>query len=367
MHAPKNGFFYVIDRANGKLISAKNFVPVNWAKRIDQTTGRPIENPDARYPAGKASIVYPSPFGAHNIEAMSFNPATGLVYIPAMDQGRVYVDPAGPLKGWRHLGGQRLSVGTGAPPAGMVPDRPATSALIAWNPLTQKEAWRVPMPGLRGGGGTATTAGNLLFQGNAAGKFVAYAANSGKLLWQFDAQTAVMAQPITYTAKGRQYVTVIAGARFGGPIGLAKEWNYRVQRWRVLTFALDGKAALPPAEPVDMPIQDDPAFRVNPAQAAIGQRVYGERCAICHGGGGVSGGMAPDLLQSGVPMDAASFKSVLHDGILEQRGMPRFQELPDSELDGLRHYLRQRAREALAAQQAGKPRAQVRRGLNEGQ
>ncbi len=367
MQAPKNGFFYVIDRATGKLISARNIVPVNWASGIDVKSGRPIENPAARYPGGKAAVVYPSPFGAHNIEAMSFNPQSGLVYIPAMDQGRVYIDPAEPLATWRHLDGQRISVGTGAPPPGVVPDRKATSFLIAWNPVTQREAWRIPMPGLRGGGGTATTAGNLLFQGNASGKFMAYAANSGKPLWSFDAQTAVMAQPIIYRARGKEYVTVIAGARFPSAIGLPREWNYRTQQWRVLTFALDGRAALPPVEPVDMPAIDDAALAIDPAKATLGAAVFGQRCSICHGANAVSGGAAPDLLASGVPMERESFESVLHDGMLVERGMPRFEELTGDELTGLQHYLRQRAREVLAAQAARQPGDQTDRGLNEGQ
>ena len=366
LHAPKNGFFYVLDRKTGKLISAKNIVPVNWAKGIDQKTGRPIENPAARYPGGQPAIVYPSPFGAHNVEAMSFNPGTGLVYIPTMDQGRVYVDPAG-MKGWRHLDGQRLSTGTGAPPAGVVPDRPATSFLLAWNPATQTEAWRVPMPGIRGSGGTATTAGNLLFAGNAGGKFVAYAATSGKPLWSFDAQTAVMAPPITYRAKGRQYVSVIAGARFASPVGLTREWNYRTQQWRLLTFALDGTAKLPATTPIDTPILDDPAFRLDPARAEAGGVVYAQRCSICHGANAVSGGTAPDLLQSGIPLDGAALRSVLHDGILIERGMPRFEELSEREIGDLQHYLRQRARELLAASKAAAPAPKPHRGLDEGQ
>jgi quinohemoprotein ethanol dehydrogenase len=271
------------------------------------------------------------------------------------------------LQGWKHLDGQRISVGTGAPPPGVVPDRKATSFLLAWNPVTQKEAWRIAMPGLRGGGGTATTAGGLLFQGNAGGRFVAYAAASGKPLWSFDAQTAVMAQPISYRARGRQYVTVIAGSRFPSAIGLPREWNYRAQQWRVLTFALDGKASLPVAAPMDMPVVDPSDFVVDPAKAAIGATVYGQRCNICHGANAVSGGAAPDLLQSGVPLDNATFTSVLHDGALRERGMPRFEELTGDEMAGLQHYFRQRARQVLAAQTARQPGAQTDRGLHEGQ
>lgn len=366
MHAPKNGFFYVIDRADGTLISAEKIVPVNWAKRIDIATGRPVENPEARYPDGKAAIVYPSPFGAHNVEAMSFNPGTGLVYIPVMDQGRVYVDPPGPLKDWKHLDGQRISVGTGTPPLGLNP-RPATSALLAWNPATQREVWRIPMRGLRGGGGTATTAGNLLLQGRASGEFTILAADTGKLLWSFDAQTAVMAQPITYRAGGKQYITVIAGSRFPSAVGLPREWNYRTQQWRVLTFALDGSAALPAAIAMETPVLDDPRFTVIAAKAEVGKAVHAGRCSICHGANAVSGGAAPDMLQSGVPLDRDALTAVLRDGILQERGMPRFEELSADEIVGLQHYYRQRARQMLAAETAGPRRAPVNRGLNEGQ
>jgi quinohemoprotein ethanol dehydrogenase len=352
MQAPKNGFFYVLDRVTGKLISAKTIVPINWASGIN-ALGRPTEKPEARFPDGKPAIVYPSPFGAHNIEAMSFNPVTGLAYIPVMDQGRVYVDPASGIADWVPLKGQRISNGIGVPPD--LPLRKPTSALLAWNPVTQTEVWRIPLRGPRGGGGTATTAGNLLLQGRAAGQFVILAADTGKQLWSFDAQTAVMAQPITYLAHGKQYVTVIAGSRFPTAQGFKPEWSYATQQWRVLTFALDGKDRLPPAETVEIPYADDPDFKVDPARAAAGGLVFGERCAICHGAGARSGGAAPDLLRSAIPTDAAAFESVLHDGPLVERGMPRFAELAVSEIEALRHYLRQRARQD--ATQSANPRS----------
>ncbi len=363
LHAPKNGFFYVIDRETGKLVSARAIVPVNWAKGIDQKSGRPIENPEARFPGGKAAIVYPSPFGAHNIEAMSFNPKTGLAYIPVMDQGRVYIDPAEPLNKWTFLDGQRISNGIGTPPEGLNP-RKSTSALLAWNPVTQSQAWRIPMEGARGGGGTATTAGNLLLQGRATGQFIIMAADSGKPLWSFDAQTAVMAQPITYMTGGKQYVTVIAGARFPTAQGFKREWDYGTQKWRVLTFALGGRAKLPPADTSVAPYADDPAIRVDAAGAALGKAVFAQRCAGCHGAGALSGGAAPDLLRSAIPLDTAAFTSVLHDGPLVARGMPRFEELTAAEIDGLSQYIRQRAREAIAAE-AGI--AKLKRGRDEGQ
>jgi quinohemoprotein ethanol dehydrogenase len=356
LHAPKNGFFYVIDRETGKLISARNYVPVNWAKGIDPKTGRPIENPEARFPGGKAAIVYPSPFGAHNIEAMSFSPKAGLVFIPAMDQGRVYIDPP-QLKGWAFPQGQRIANGIGAPPPNLAPRKP-TSFLLAWNPLTQREAWRVPLEGPRGSGGTAATAGNLLFAGRATGQFTALAADSGKQLWSFDAGAAVMAQPITYLAGGKQYVAVIAGARFASAQGFAREWNYANQTWRVLTFAIGGKDKLPLSPQDVAPITGDAGFRVDVAKAKQGQAIYADRCAICHGANLLSGGTAPDLLRSATPIDADAFASVLVDGALVSRGMPGFQDLSTADDEALRHYIRQRAREQSAAVPAKLNRSQ---------
>lgn len=353
LHAPKNGFFYVIDRMDGKLISAKPIVPVTWATGID-ANGRPIENPLARFPGGQAQVVYPSPFGAHNIEAMSHSPQTGLVYIPAMDQGRVYVDPDEGLANWHFKDGQRISNGIGTPPPGLKP-RPPSSFLLAWNPVTQKEAWRVPMIGPRGGGGTVATAGGLVFQGRGAGQFTALAADSGKLLWSFDAHTAVMAQPITYRAKGKQYVAVVAGSRFATAQGFPREWNYRTQQWRVLAFALDGKDNIPRAPAPDLAFPDDKAFRLDPAQVKPGAAAYADYCAPCHGANALSGGTAPDLLRSPMPLDVAGFTAMVKQGPLVARGMPKFEELPDTTLAAITHYLRQRARKVAAMQKPPPP------------
>lgn len=347
LHAPKNGFFYVIDRRDGKLISARNYVPVNWARGIDQNTGRPIENPEARFPNGQAAIVYPSPFGAHNIEAMAFSPKTGLTYIPAMDQGRVYIDPPVPLNKWNYSDGQRISNGIGTPPADLKPRTPS-SMLIAWDALNQREAWRTPYEGARGGGGIMATAGNLIFQGRGKGTFVAQDARSGRQLWSFAAQTAVMAQPITYSVDGKQYITIIAGSRFPTAQGFTPEWDYRTQQWRVLTFALDGKDALPVNNASAEPIQDEPAFVIDAAKATAGETIYGQRCAICHGGGALSGGAAPHLLRSAIPLDRDSLTAVLHEGLLVDRGMPKFEELSTQEIEALQHYIRSRARQINA-------------------
>ncbi len=347
LHAPKNGFFYVIDRQSGKLISADKFAPANWAERIDIATGRPVENPDARYPGGKPFIMSPSPTGAHAVETMSFNRKTGLVYIPEIEQQRVVTDPPN-VATWKYKPGMFVNTGLGAVPPGIkLP--PASSNLVAYDPVRQKIAWKVPQNGMLNGG-TITTAGNLVFQGLNTGKFVAYAADTGKQIWSFDAQNGILGNAITYTAGGKQYVTVITG--FRSSFANTPNWDYREQKRRVLTFVLDGKAKLPPVEPLDQPILDEPAFVIDADKAKIGGAIYNQSCVICHGAGMIAGGAAPDLRKAPTPTDADAFYQVVHEGALMDRGMGRFDNLTAVELEGLRHYIRQRARETGPASKA---------------
>ncbi|HEY0446390.1 MAG TPA: PQQ-dependent dehydrogenase, methanol/ethanol family [Allosphingosinicella sp.] len=343
IHAPKNGFFYVIDRTNGKLISAEKFGKATWAERIDLKSGRPVETADARFPNGKPVVIYPFPTGAHGPQTMSYNRKSKLVYIPIVEGGRVFVDPPA-LPDWKFRPRGFVNTGLGPPPADMtVP--PPTSALIAWDPIAQKQAWKVDRKNIINGG-TITTGGNLVFQGLNTGEFVALAADTGKQVWSFNAQNGIIGNAITYRVDGKQYVTVITGFRSSFPN--TPNWDYRQQKRRVLTFVLDGKAQLPPFEQVDLPIQDDPEFVIDEKQAAVGSAIYNGSCVICHGVGMNAGGAAPDLKSAGVPLDSEAFKSVVHGGILMERGMPSFTEFTDQELEGLRHYIRQRAREAKA-------------------
>lgn len=340
IHAPKNGFFYVIDRTNGKLLSAGQFGKQNWAKGIDLKTGRPELNPDALYPDGKPFMIYPFPSGAHGLQAMSFNPGTGLAYIPVMEGGKVVVDPPN-MANWKYKPGMFVNTGFGAPPADMVPPKPSSS-LVAWDPVKQQAAWTIPQPGVFNGG-TMTTAGNLVFQGLNDGNFVAYLANSGRKIWSFPAQNGILGNAITYMVGKKQYVTVLTG--FRSTTANTPNWDYSQQKRRVLTFVLDGKRKLPSFKATEFPIRDDPAFIVEPAKSAHGSVIYNSSCVICHGFGMVSGGAAPDLRKSAIPMDTNAFTSVVRDGALMPRGMPRFDEFTDEDLDGIRQYIRQRARE----------------------
>jgi quinohemoprotein ethanol dehydrogenase len=348
LHAPKNGFFYVIDRRNGKLISAEKFAKATWADRIDLKTGRPVENAFARFTDPKGIMMFPGPVGAHSVQAMSFNPVTGLTYIPATELGATYADPPGDPLQWQPKPGRVVNNGI-AKPNPPIAVAPGTSSLLAWDVLKQKPAWSVPMTGTVNGG-TATTAGNLVFHGQVTGEFDAYAADSGRKLWSFDAQTGFTAQPITYMAGGRQYVTVIAGWRgMGSTSGVKPEWEYRLQPRRVLTFALGGTAQLPPPGPRTTDFVDDPEFVVDPAKVAVGQATAGMHCGLCHGVGLASGGTAPDLRKSPIPLSLPALASVLHDGVLVPAGMPQFAEFSPEQIEGLQHFIRQKARDAMAA------------------
>jgi quinohemoprotein ethanol dehydrogenase len=350
LHAPKNGFFYVIDRETGKLISAKPFAKtITWAEGIDEKTGRPIEKPEARYPDGKPFLLMPSPLGAHSVEAWSFSPKSGLTYIPAIEVGRVLVDPPN-LKEWKFIPGEVVTnngIGV-APPDIKVP--PITNRLLAWNPITQKAAWEIPLVG-RKNGGLLSTAGNLVFQGDGAGFVSAYTADKGQKVWSFDGQNGILSQPISYMVDGRQYVSVITSFRGSGVGGPGLENDYRTQHRRVLTFALGGGAKLPADDRTIAPIADDPQFKVDAKRAAAGMEIFNVRCAICHGGGATAAGSAPDLRRSPIPLGFETFSTVVREGPFIENGMPAFTEMEPDDLLSVQHYIRQQARAALAPKQ----------------
>lgn len=349
--APKNGFFYVIDRTNGKLISAEPIVEVNWATRIDIDSGRPVEVPGARYPDGTSFTLRPSFSGAHNWTPMSFNPVTGYVYIPTLNMATRFNDKGINAESWSRQPGV-VALNGGVNFEYVLDDSiPGlkTSSLLAWDPVRQKEVWRINQPDFWNGG-VLSTAGNLVFQGEVNGQFTAYDGVSGRTLWKFDAQAPILAGAISYELDGRQYVTVLTGYGFApaafGPLVEKYQIDYRTQKRRVLTFALDGRAQLPPLQPkVPRVVPSDPTYVRNDESAARGLATFGTKCGICHGFNAVAGGNAPDLRYSPVPSDASTFAAIVRDGALLPLGMPRFNDLTDAELLDLRQYLRSRARE----------------------
>jgi quinohemoprotein ethanol dehydrogenase len=349
LHAPKNGFFYVIDRTNGKLISAEKFVATTWASHIDLETGRPVENPDARYD-DRLELVTPGPIGGHNWHAMSFNPRTGLAYYPATHSVTAFNDQAIDLPNWR-MQNWRSGTGVAYETVGSSRADGAIGTLQAWDPVRQRLAWEVPLPGPGINPGTLTTAGNLVFQGRADGDFVAYRADTGEELWRTSLGLGIQAPPITYSVAGRQYVALLVGwggVTARGAAAAALGWAYGVHTRRLVAYSLDGRETLPPQPDPVVPVPIEVDFAVDPATATRGAQIYGERCGVCHGVGAIAGGMTPDLRASTLVGTLPAFTSIVRDGIRAANGMPQYADLSDEELIALQHYVRAQAAIGLA-------------------
>ncbi|HEX3810472.1 MAG TPA: PQQ-dependent dehydrogenase, methanol/ethanol family [Rhizomicrobium sp.] len=357
MQAPKNGFFYVIDRETGKLISAKPYTAITWASGVDMKTGRPIENPTARYSAGKPSAQVPGPVGAHNWQPMAFNPQTGLVYIPVIESNFIYAQQdklaykpgAWNVSDFAQLGHMVMgAVMKGQPPA------PFKGYIRAWDPVAQKMAWQVPMSG-GWNSGMLTTAGGLLFAGGSDGIFAAYDAKTGAKLWSMDLKTSMTAPAITYTVGGEQYVAIAAA--FGGSGGLGATGDphtalqkYGNNRGRIFAFRLGGKqqiAALPSEMDADVPAP--PNEKVDAKLAAHGFDVYHQNCAVCHGVLMVSSGEVPDLRM--VPPNIWNeYDDIVLKGALHDNGMGWFKDiLTKDDAAAIRAYALQSAQAAYAA------------------
>jgi alcohol dehydrogenase (cytochrome c)/quinohemoprotein ethanol dehydrogenase len=226
-----------------------------------------------------------------------------------------------------------------------------TGALVAWDPVARKERWRVEFDG-PWNGGTLSTAGNLVFQGNARENFVAYAADSGRQLWSFPSQTGIIAAPMTYAIDGEQYVAVLAG--WGGvwdiaPGILSAKSGFPRNVSRLLVFKLGGTAKLPPAPPLNRLVLDPPAFTGTEAQATRGAQVFGRYCSVCHGDAAIAGALNPDLRRSGALNDANAMKAIVLDGALHENGMVSFRSaLSPEDVEAVRQYVTRRANEDKA-------------------
>jgi len=357
LHAPKNGFFYVLDRETGALISAKPFTFVNWATGIDMKTGHPIESATARYPRVDSPPIVPGPLGAHSWQPMSYSPLTGLTYIPVNDVGFNYKSE----KDFAFTN-SAPNFGIDMVAAGMPQDPKIKQAildsvkgkLVAWDPVQQKQAWAIERPG-PWNGGTLATAGNLVFEGTAAGRFEAYRADTGEKVWSFDAQTGVMAGPITYTVKGEQYIAVLAG--WGGVFPMVTgEVSFKSGRTRnisrMLAFKLDARTTLPTPPPLEEPVLNPPPSIATAKQIHHGEAVYQRFCSGCHGDVAVSGGLLPDLRYSGALATDQWFK-IVRDGAYQSLGMVSFgKEVSQQDATDIRAYVIFRANESKSEAKA---------------
>ncbi|MEZ5573278.1 MAG: PQQ-dependent dehydrogenase, methanol/ethanol family [Halioglobus sp.] len=356
MQAPKNGFFYVLDRTNGKLLSAKNYINITWATHVDLATGRPVEVPEARY-KDAPFLLYPSYLGGHNWHPMSYSPLTGLAYIPVLDIPATYGQP----EHFKYNPGVS-NIGTNGIVGGLPDDQAERDAigalvkgrLLAWDPIKQQEAWRVEYNG-PWNGGTLATAGDLVFQGTADGKLVAYKADTGAKLWDFATQTGVVAPPVSFELDGEQYVSVNVG--WGGAFALVFGEYVQAQSMpnvsRILTFKLGGKASLPEVPWHPTVAFNPPAQTANAQTIAEGFATYQDVCMGCHGLNAVSGMLIPDLRGSAYLWDEKGWEAVVRGGQLKDKGMASFaQNVSAEQAQAIRAYIIQQAQRGQALRQS---------------
>jgi quinohemoprotein ethanol dehydrogenase len=348
MQAPKNGFFYVLDRASGELISAKTYVPNLWATEIDMATGRPKVNPGA-YVTETPQLMTPTWMAAHSWHPMSYSPKTGLVYFPAQEQWVVQARvPDGQFRfvPFRSNTGNSF---TADPERRRELQRIADSRekgyLLAWDPVTQTEAFRVPYK-YPGSGGVLTTAGNLLVQGTIDRTLAIYKATDGTKLWEMDTRTVGIAGPMTYMVDGEQYIALNVGWG-GSPVaGLSAENPpVRFGPARLLVFKLDAKGVTLPPMPPPSEIPAPPPLRASEAQIRDGRRIFGETCSRCHGENAVGG--LKDLRWM-TAETRQRFASIVLDSTpeLREKGMQPFRDLlSDDDVAALNAYLVARANE----------------------
>lgn len=377
MQAPKNGFYYLIDRDTGNLISAKNIVPmartadtppgepISWAYGVDLRTGRPLENPEARFENGTEAYVHPVGNGAHPWSPMAFNPVTGFAYFPVQDPAsRFRTDPDYQPRPFVRASGLAPKAGA-LPLAGASPEaaqaKRSLGGLIAWDPLKGKEIWRAPFD-FAGFGGALTTGGGLVFQATGAPDLVAYDALSGKKLWSFDIQAGAQGGPISYEIDGEQYIAVLAG---NGGIGYMLALptipdKPAPEKGRVLVFKLNGNAALPPLPDALPPFPEPPELAADAETLQAGARLYGDYCAPCHGVSANSRRIVPDLRRSPYIQVEESFLAVVREGALAELGMPSFSSaLSAEDAEAIRAFVASVADEAYRRQGRSRSTRQI--------
>jgi alcohol dehydrogenase (cytochrome c)/quinohemoprotein ethanol dehydrogenase len=357
MQAPKNGFFYVLDRATGELLAADPFTTTTWAKSVNMKTGRPVVEKGANYgETGKPFVSMPGPGGGHSWQAMSFSPLTSLVYFPVADLAFPFVPEA-------NAAHHDLAWNTGVDfNAGSLPQEPKIKAqilgglkghLVAWDPIANKEVWRAEL-GHPWNGGAVSTAGNLVFQGTAMGEFVAYRADTGEKVWSAETQAGVLAAPISYEVDGEQYVAVEVG--WGGAFGLAAgelalKSHIASNLPRMLVYKLGGNANLP-ALPAAVPaVLNPPPETASSATVTAGKKLYHTFCSTCHGDSATGSGVLPDLRYSPVLSDAKAMDVIVRQGSLQSSGMISFKdEVSAQDLEAVRAYVIHRANEDKQAE-----------------
>ena len=357
LQAPKNGFFYVIDRSNGKVLRAHPFAAVTWATHVDLETGRPVENPEVDY-SENGSFVLPGPLGAHNWQAMSVDLDAGLVYIPAQENAFFYAIDENYKKtgiykrnpGRWNMGIEMSSLAQNV--LSNLESMPEPGGFLkAFDPLTGETKWSVPIPHYWNGG-VLGTAGGLVFQGDALGMFSAYDKETGERLWEFNTYTSMLAPPISFEIDGEQYVSILTGSGggdlFGGeplpPIEIQASLTYN-NFGRLLVFKLGGQKELPIPDVRDTTIPEQVLADASNNQIRNGESNYNQYCAVCHGFVVKSAGGLPDLRKMTTGTHDL-FNKIVLEGILGSNGMAGFADvLSEDEVGNIHHYVRARAHE----------------------
>jgi PQQ-dependent dehydrogenase (methanol/ethanol family) len=334
MQAPKNGFFYVLEAATGKLLSADKYVPVDWAERIDLATGRPVEAPGARYRDGAASNQMVGALGGHNWHPMAFSPKAGLVYIPAQHGRGFYADPAEFrfIPGAWNTGMLRVVGGPNTPPVIARPNNrtEARGELIAWDPVARKKRWSVMFPHMTTSGVLATDGGLVFHSG--LGRLVAYDAANGRPLWSYDTGARAIAPAATYAVGGEQYLALMVGAGGAGASDQPRRPG------RLLVFKLGGTVTPPPlATPVEPQDLDLALAAPSAGDGDKGAMTFATYCGACHNPGGL---FLPDLTRSPAILEPEGFRAIVLDGALAANGMAPFRRwLNAADVEDLRAFL----------------------------
>ena len=356
MQAPKNGFFYVVDRATGELISAKPFAKMTWATGVDMKTGRPIETPNARFQTGP-QLANPAPFGAHNWQPMAFSPKTNLVYLPSQAVPYAYAnakDFSYKQGGWNTGTDTSINAVKLPPAQQQAIVNSIGGSLIAWDPVAQAPKWTVKHPYFWNGGALAT-AGDLVFQGAAEGTLDAYDARTGAKVWSAPTGNGVIAAPMTYAIDGEQYVAVMVGVGGAGQISYPVMMPQRPRLpGRLMVFKLGGTAKAPD-HPAPIPPKADVASLTSTGDAKRGFTLFHANCQVCHGPD-ASGAWLPDLKHSPVVADSEQMRGVVMDGALQQHGMASFTRfLKPADVEDIRAYVISEAKAAGAGAPATLP------------
>lgn len=349
MIAPKNGFFYVLDRLDGELLSAAPFARVNWATHIDLETGRPVLNPEGMYwksPPGTSTLVWPNMWGAHSTQPMAWHPGLGLAYIPVVDVPNLVT--------WQGEGefADKLVM------LDEVDGKPHAPGLLrAWDPVRQTARWTVEHD-VAFNGGVLATAGGLVFQGDANGRFSAYRAADGGRAWSVETGSAISAAPVSYRLSGRQRILLPVGA--GGGMQFAypefHAGNKATGPTRLMSFSLEGKAGMPAAPALQRELPELPPLAADADTIARGAGLYrGWGCYGCHGDDAAAraGGSVPDLRYA-APETHLQWTGIVIGGARQVKGMPAH-EMSLEDAEAIRAFVLQRAH-ALRAETQGSSR-----------